>query len=168
MSWFQMIPLQFYYRHLGGHQMSRRKLSKILKISLQKTCKRQKVSLLKVCKRLKILVNDRWITYHQNQKWLTKCSSLLKTKLKKFMKREIVCSNQHRPNLLWRIFAIQYRIKGSNGYDPGSFLLNSKQPITNLMINSRQTKVKLIFFVYDGEGWSKKWWSDCQRGCISF
>ena len=41
-------------------------------------------------------------------------------------------------------FAIQYRIDGSNGYDPESFLLNSKQPITNLMINSRQTKVKLI------------------------
>ena len=40
--------------------------------------------------------------------------------------------------------AIQFRIKGSNGYDPDSFLLNSKQPITNLMTNSRQTKVKLI------------------------
>ena len=35
-----------------------------------------------------------------------------------------------------RNFAIQYRIKGSNGYDPESFLLNSKQPITNLMINT--------------------------------
>ena len=41
-------------------------------------------------------------------------------------------------------FVIQYRIKGSNGYDPESFLLNSKQPITNLLINRRQTKVKLI------------------------
>ena len=41
-------------------------------------------------------------------------------------------------------FAIQYRIKGSNGYDPDSFLPNSKQPITNLMINSQQTRVKLI------------------------
>ena len=41
-------------------------------------------------------------------------------------------------------FAIQYRIKGSNGYDPESFLLNFKQPIINLMINTRQTKVKLI------------------------
>ena len=41
-------------------------------------------------------------------------------------------------------FAIQYRIKGSNGYDPESFLLTSKEPITNLMINTRQTKVKLI------------------------
>ena len=41
-------------------------------------------------------------------------------------------------------FAIQYQIKGLNEYDPESFLLNSKQPITNLMINTRQTKVKLI------------------------
>ena len=41
-------------------------------------------------------------------------------------------------------FAIQYRIDGSNGYDPESFLLNSKQPITNFMINTQQTKVKLI------------------------
>ena len=40
-------------------------------------------------------------------------------------------------------FEIQYQIKGSNGYDPES-LLHSKQPVTNLMINTRQTKVKLI------------------------
>ena len=43
-----------------------------------------------------------------------------------------------------KIFVMQYRIKGSNGCDPESFLLNSKQPITSLMINTRQTKVKLI------------------------
>ena len=41
-------------------------------------------------------------------------------------------------------FEIQYRIDGSNRYDPESFLLNSKQPVTNRMINSRQTKVKSI------------------------
>ena len=40
--------------------------------------------------------------------------------------------------------AKQYRIDGSNRYDPESFQLKSKQLITNLMINSRQTKVKLI------------------------
>ena len=39
---------------------------------------------------------------------------------------------------------IQYQIKGLNEYDPESFLLNSKQPITNHMIKTRQTKVKLI------------------------
>ena len=58
-----------------------------------KTGKRLKISLLWVCKRLKILASECAITYHQNQKWLTKCLSLLKTKLKKFVKREIVCSN---------------------------------------------------------------------------
>ena len=41
-------------------------------------------------------------------------------------------------------FANLYRIKGSNGCDPESFLHNSKQPVTNLMINTRQTKAKLI------------------------
>ena len=41
-------------------------------------------------------------------------------------------------------FAIQYRIKGSNEYDPESFLLNSKQPITKVTIITRQTKFKLI------------------------
>ena len=41
-------------------------------------------------------------------------------------------------------FAIQNQIKGSNGYDPESFLLISKQPVTNLVTNTRLTKVKLI------------------------
>ena len=41
-------------------------------------------------------------------------------------------------------FAVRYGIKGLNEYDPESFLLNSKLPITHLMINTRQTKVKLI------------------------
>ena len=29
MSRFRMIPLQFYNQHLGGHQMSQRKINKI-------------------------------------------------------------------------------------------------------------------------------------------
>ena len=41
-------------------------------------------------------------------------------------------------------FTIQYQIKELNGHDSESFLLNSKLPITNLMIKTRQTKVKLI------------------------
>ena len=41
-------------------------------------------------------------------------------------------------------FAIQYRVDGKDWIDPHLFLLNSKQPITNLLINTRQTKVKLI------------------------
>ena len=40
--------------------------------------------------------------------------------------------------------AIQYQIKALNGYNTELFLLKFKQPITNLMINTQQTKVKLI------------------------
>ena len=41
-------------------------------------------------------------------------------------------------------FAIPYRVDGKDWIDPDLFLFNSKQPITNLMINTRQTEVKLI------------------------
>ena len=41
-------------------------------------------------------------------------------------------------------FAIQHEIKGLNGYDPESFLLNSKQPIIKPYYQHKQTKVKLI------------------------
>ena len=41
-------------------------------------------------------------------------------------------------------FAIQYRVDGKYWIDPYIFLVNSKQSITNLMINTRQTQVKLI------------------------
>ena len=41
-------------------------------------------------------------------------------------------------------FAIHYRIDGYDGFDPHLFLVNAKQSITNLLINRRQYKVKLI------------------------
>ena len=41
-------------------------------------------------------------------------------------------------------FAIQYRVDGKDWFDPDLFLVNAKQSITNLLINRRQTKVKLI------------------------
>ena len=41
-------------------------------------------------------------------------------------------------------FAIQYRIDGKDWIDSDLFLLNSKQPITNLLTSTRETKVKLI------------------------
>ena len=59
------------------------------------------------------------------------------------MKREILCSHQHSRNR-FEEFCESVSNKGSNGYDPESFLLNSKLTITNLMITTRQTKVKLI------------------------
>ena len=41
-------------------------------------------------------------------------------------------------------FAMQYRIDGKDWIDPDLFLVNAKQSITNILINRRQTKVKLI------------------------
>ena len=41
-------------------------------------------------------------------------------------------------------FAIQYRIDEKDRIDPDLFLVNAKQSITNILINRRQTKVKLI------------------------
>ena len=41
-------------------------------------------------------------------------------------------------------FAMQYRIVGRDWIDPDLFLVNAKQSITILLINRRQTKVKLI------------------------
>ena len=41
-------------------------------------------------------------------------------------------------------FAMQYRIDGEDGFDPDLFLVNAKQPTTNLLFNRRQYKVKLI------------------------
>ena len=41
-------------------------------------------------------------------------------------------------------FAIQYRIDGKDCIDSDLFLVNAKQSITNLLINTRQTKAKLI------------------------
>ena len=60
-----------------------------------------------------------------------------------YEKRDTLFQPTHSKSAI-KNFEIQYRIKGSNGYDPESFLLNSKQPITSMMINTRQTKVKLI------------------------
>ena len=43
-------------------------------------------------------------------------------------------------------FAIQYRIDGKDWIDPDLFLVNIKQTITNILINRRQTNVKLILW----------------------
>ena len=41
-------------------------------------------------------------------------------------------------------FSMQYRLDGKDWIDPDLFLVNVKQSITNVLINRRQTKVKLI------------------------
>ena len=81
-------------------------------------------------------------------------------------KRDCLCQPTQTKSA-FKNFTIQYRLKRSNGYDPESFLLNSKQPITNIMIKHDKLMLNW-YFVYDGEGWSKKWWSDSKRGSISF
>ena len=41
-------------------------------------------------------------------------------------------------------FAIQYRRDGRDWIYPDLFLVNAKQSMTNILINTRQTKVKLV------------------------
>ena len=41
-------------------------------------------------------------------------------------------------------FAIQYRVDGRDEFNSDLFLVNANQSITNLLINRRQYKVKLI------------------------
>ena len=67
-----------------------------------------------------------------------------KNKIKKMCEKRDTLFQPTQSKSALKKFAIQYGIKELIEYDPESFLLNSKLPITNLMINSRQTKVKLI------------------------
>ena len=43
-----------------------------------------------------------------------------------------------------KTFAIQYQIHGKDWINPDLFLVNAKQSITNLLMNRRQTKIKVI------------------------
>ena len=67
-----------------------------------------------------------------------------KNKIKKIKEKRDTLFQPTQSKSVLKSFAIQHEIKRLNEYDPESFLLNSKQPITNLMINTQQTKVKLI------------------------
>ena len=55
-----------------------------------------------------------------------------KNKIKKIYEKRDSLFQPTQTKYAFKNFAIQYRIKESNGYDPESFLLNSKQPIKNL------------------------------------
>ena len=56
-----------------------------------------------------------------------------KNKIKKMYEKRDTLFQPTQSKSALNNFAIQYQIKGSNGYDPESFLLNSKLPITNLI-----------------------------------
>ena len=77
-------------------------------------------------------------------KVIDKVLESFKKKIKKIYEKRDTLFQPTQSKSSLKNFAIQYPIKGSNGYDPESFPLNSKQPITNLMITTRQNKVKLI------------------------
>ena len=149
-----MIPLQFYNQHLGGHQISRRKLSKIQIKIITKGMQ-------------KIKDFGEWLLNYipPKPKLVDKVLESFKNKfLKTYERRDTLFQPTHSKSAL-KNFAIQHLIKGLNGYDPESFLPNSKQPITNLMINTRQTKVNLILSCMMEKADLK---SDNQRGSISF
>ena len=59
-----------------------------------------------------------------------------KNKIKKIYEKRDSLFQLTQTKSALKNFAIHCRIKGSNDCDPESFLLNSKQPITNLMINT--------------------------------
>ena len=66
-----------------------------------------------------------------------------KNKIKKMYEKRDTVLQPTQSKSASKNFAIRCLIKELNGYDPESCLLNSKQPITNHMINTQQTKVKL-------------------------
>ena len=136
-----------------------------IKMSLQKTCK--KTTNVFTIGLQKIIDFCEWLLNYMppKPKVVDTVLAYFKTKWKSSWKRDTLFKPSQSKSAL-KNSAIQYQRKGLNAFDPESFPLNSKQLITNLMINKRQTKVDS--FVYDGEGWFKKWWSDSQRGSISF
>ena len=67
-----------------------------------------------------------------------------KNKVKKIYEKRDTLFQPSQSKSALKNFTIQYQIKGLIGFDPESFLLNSKHPIATLMINTRQTNVKLI------------------------
>ena len=67
-----------------------------------------------------------------------------KNKIKKMYEKRDTLFQLTQSKSALKGLPIQREIQGLNEYDPESFLLNSKQPITNLIINTQQTNVKLI------------------------
>ena len=71
---------------------------------------------------------------------LESCNNLIK---KLYNKRDTSFQLKESKSALKKI-AMQYRIDGKDWIDPDLFLVHAMQSITMLLINRRQTKVKLI------------------------
>ena len=67
-----------------------------------------------------------------------------KIKIKKLYEKRDTLFQPTQSKSALKNFPIQHEIKGLNGYYPELFLLNYKQHIINVMINTHQTKVELI------------------------
>ena len=90
---------------------------------------------------IKQQINDfgEWLLYYilPKPKVFDKVHESFKNKIKKMYEKRDTLFQPTQSKCALKNCAIQYQIKGSNGYDPESFLLNSKLPMTNLMINIR-------------------------------
>ena len=78
-----------------------------------------------------------------NTKVVDKVIESFKNKIKNVRNRDTLFQLTQSKSAL-KNFAIQRQNKRSNEYDPESFLLNSKKPITNPYDPHKTTKVKLI------------------------
>ena len=123
----------FHNQHLGDHQISRRKLSKI-----------EKNIITKGMQKIKDFGERLLIYIPRKPNVVEKVLESFKNKIRKMYEKSDTLFQPIQSKSALKNFAIQHQLKRLNVYDPESFLLNSKQPITNLMINTRQTKVKLI------------------------
>ena len=85
-----------------------------------------------------------WITYQQKPKVVDKALESFTNLTKKLYNNRDTSFQLRESKSALKKFAIQYLIDGKYWIDPDLFLLNSKQSITNLLINRRQTKVKFI------------------------
>ena len=96
---------------------------------------------------IKDLVIGCWITYHQNQRWLTKLAHHLKNLINKLYNKKDTSFQLKESKSAFKKFAIQNRIDGKDGFDPDLFLINAKQSITYRLINERQYKLNGFFRV---------------------
>ena len=115
-----MIPLQFYNQHLRGHKKSRRKIRKIKKFHYygHETIKDF----------------GEWLLNYipPKPKVVDKVLEFFKNNIKNMYEKRDTLFQTTQTKSASKNFTIQYQIKRLNEYDPESFLLNSKQPITTL------------------------------------
>ena len=97
------------------------------------------------CKISNILVIGCWL-HTLKPKVADEALESFKNLIKKLCNKRDISFQLKESNSALKKFAIQDRIDGADGFDPDLFLVNAEQSTTNLLINRRQYKVKLILF----------------------